>query len=322
MPLSNRLARLPLRAAFLLLAACVVAYALPVSGRTVAAQEAGARGDRGGTEDRAYAIGPLDRLDIRVFDQDNLSDSYVVGTDGSISFPLIGRVDVGGRTARTLEEMLRERLAEGFLRDPRVNVTVAAYRSRRVFILGQVRFPGAYPVAVPMTLIELLALAGGSTDRASTEALVLRGGALPREPARRQEPPGEPLRPPEGRRPEAVRVDLDALGRGDVSQNLTLGSGDTVFVPRAPVVYVFGEVRCPGRYRIRGNTTVLQALTLARGTTASAPLERIRIVRAVDGELVEIPVGLSDLVQGDDVVRVPGGASDAGAGSSSCGPLP
>ena len=294
MPNARHTVRLPFRAAVLLLAAWAAATALPA-----AAQPAGDQ------DEQDYVIGPLDQLDIRVFGQGNLSGSYTVGTDSSISFPLIGRVDAGGRTAQALEELLRERFAAGFLRDPRVNVTVMAYRSRRVFVLGQVRSPGAYPLAVPTTVIELLALAGGSTELAATEVVVVRGGALPAEARESRELP-ENLPPPrEGDGSEALRVDLEALERGDVSQNVTLQNGDTVFVPRAAVVYVFGEVRRPGRYALRGATTVLQALTLAEGTTPFAALNRMRIVRTVNGEQVEMPAQLNDPVQPDDTIRVP-----------------
>ena len=270
--------RLSLRAVFVLLVACGVATTPHASAQ----------------EYQGYAIGPLDVLEIQVFEQPDLSGRYTVGTDGSTSFPLIGRIDADERTAR-VEELLGERLAAGFLRDPRVNVTVTEYRSRRVFILGEVSAPGAYPLAVPMTLIELLALAEGSTKLASTEAMVLRGAALPAEPPRPQESSGS----------DALRVDLEALAQGDLSQNVTLRHGDTVFVPRVAVAYVFGEVRKPGRYEIRDDTTVLHALTLAGGTTAFAAVNRVRIVRTVNGEQVEIRAELSDLVRPGDVVRVP-----------------
>ena len=94
----------------------------------------------------------------------------------------------------------------------------------------------------------------------------------------------------------------DALtyGRGDVSENITLRPGDSVFVPRAEVAYVFGAVRSPGKYVIRDDTTVLQALSLAGGGTEFAALNRIRIVRTVAGEQVEIRAELSDRVQPDD----------------------
>ena len=100
-------------------------------------------------------------------------------------------------------------------------------------------------------------------------------------------------------------MNLDALEEGDFSQNVTLRHGDTIFVPRAEVVYVFGEVREPGQYPIRSGTTVLQALSLAGGSTEFAALNRVRIVRTVDGEQVEIRAELSDAVQPDDIIRVP-----------------
>ena len=100
-------------------------------------------------------------------------------------------------------------------------------------------------------------------------------------------------------------MNLDALAEGDLSQNVTLRHGDTVFVPRAAVAYVFGEVRTPGRYAIRNDATVLQLLALAGGGTEFAALNRIRIVRRVGDEQVEIPAELGDRVQPDDVVRVP-----------------
>lgn len=98
---------------------------------------------------------------------------------------------------------------------------------------------------------------------------------------------------------------LDALGRGDVSENVALRHGDTLFVPRGHEAYVFGAVRQPGRYMIRDDTTVLQLQSLAGGATVFAGLGRIRIVRTVGSEQVEIPAELGDRVQSDDVVRVP-----------------
>ena len=247
-----------------------------------------------GTQDaEEYTIGPLDVLEIQVFDQPDLSGRYTVGTDGSFAFPLIGRISTRQRTARVLEELLREHLAAGYLRDPRVSVAVTEYRSRRVFVLGEVRQPGAYNLTATMTVVELLALAGGNTDLASEDAVVVRGGALPGAAA------------PGGDGAETLRVNLDALVRGNVSENVALRHGDTLFVPRTEVAYVFGEVRSPGRYPIRNNTTVLQMLSLAGGTTIFGGLGGIRIVRTIGGEQVEIPAQLGDLIQPDDVVRVP-----------------
>jgi len=104
---------------------------------------------------------------------------------------------------------------------------------------------------------------------------------------------------------EVIRVDIRDLQRGSLSQNVQLFDGDTVFVPRAELVYVFGEVKNPGSYPIRSDTTVLQALSLAGGATERAALNRIRIVRMVKGEKKEIRAKLDDLVQPGDTIIVP-----------------
>ena len=242
-----------------------------------------------------YTIGPRDTLRIEVFNQPDLGGLYTVETDGALSFPLIGRVAAGGSTVRAFERALVDRLSAGYFRNPRVTVSVEAYNSQRVFIVGEVREPGAYALAGEMRLIELLALAGSATPAAAGEAVVVRSGAGA----------DGPVLPRDGRGAETLRVDLDALETGDLSQNVRLRHGDTVFVPEADVVYVFGEVRNPGRYPIRNGTIVLQALSLAGGSTEFAALNRVRIIRVVNGEQLEFPVGLNDPVRPDDIIRVP-----------------
>ena len=271
-----------------------------------------------------YTIGVRDVLEINVFNQADLSGRYTVETDGAFSFPLIGRVVAAGRTVEELEETLRARLLDGYFLNPRVTVAVADYRSQQVFVLGEVRSPGAYPLAAETSLIEILALAGSLTPQASGVAVVVRaGGPLPDG---RSEPPpggggagGPPLddggsrsSPDSGANgsfpaedAETIRVNLRDLQGGDLSRNVMLRDGDTVFIPRADVVYVFGEVRDPGSYPIQEGMTVLQALSLAGGGTEFAALNRITIRRIVDGEQIEIRVRLDDLVQRDDTISVP-----------------
>ena len=246
-------------------------------------------------QDQDYTIGPRDTLRIEVFNQPDLGGRYTVETDGALSFPLIGRIAAGGSTVRAFERALLDRLSAGYFRNPRVTVSVEAYNSQRVFIVGEVREPGAYALAGEMRLIELLALAGSATPAAAGEAVVVRAGSGS----------DGPVLPRDGGGAETLRLDLDALETGDLSQNVRLRDGDTVFVPEADVVYVFGEVRNPGRYPIRNGTIVLQALSLAGGSTEFAALNRVRIVRVVDGEQVEFRVGLNDPVQPDDIIRVP-----------------
>ena len=266
------------------LAAMVAVASVGVPGPVAVAQE-----------NRDYTLGPRDTLRIDVFNQPDLSGRYTVGTDGALSFPLIGRIAAGGTTLRDFERALVDSLAAGYLRNPRVSVTVEDYQSQRVFIVGEVRQPGAYPLAGELRLLELLALAGSVTASAAEQVVVVRAGGGTEGP----------VLPEDGAGVETVRVELGALQNGDLSENLALRHGDTVFVPEADVVYVFGEVHNPGRYPIRADTIVLQALSLAGGGTEFAALNRIRILRMVDGKQVEIKVGLDQGVQPDDIIRVP-----------------
>ncbi|MCY4634689.1 MAG: SLBB domain-containing protein [Acidobacteria bacterium] len=243
-----------------------------------------------------YVIGVRDILEINLFSQPDLSGQYAVETDGAFSFPLIGRVVAAGRTVGELEEALRARLLDGYFRNPRVTVAVAEYRSQRVFVVGEVRSPGAYPLAAETSLIEILALAGLTPEAAGAAVVVRSGGRMPVA--------GGAGTPPADNA-DTVRVNLRDLEGGDLSRNVVLRDGDTVFVPRAEVVYVFGEVREPGSYPIQEGMTVLQALSLAGGSTEFAALNRLTVMRVVDGEQVEIRVRLDEPVRRDDTIRVP-----------------
>src|SRR3954471_5492674 len=121
-----------------------------------------------------YVIGPQDVLAIQVFDQADLGGKYTVETDGTFSFPLIGRVTAGGMTLRNLETELKKKLADGYFRNPQVTVGVEQYRSQRVFVMGEVRNPGPVPLTGGMTLIEALSRAGSTLPSASGEVAIVR----------------------------------------------------------------------------------------------------------------------------------------------------
>jgi polysaccharide biosynthesis/export protein len=247
---------------------------------------------------RDYVIGPEDVLAIAVFDQADLNGKYAVELDGSFAFPLIGRVKAGGLTIKQFEHELKTRLADGFFKDPQIAVGIEQYRSRRVYVVGEVRNPGAYTLTGDMTLIEALARAGSTTQHAHDEVLVVRGGegtheaALPDAPGR-----------------EATRINLTDLQSGAANGlNVSLRDGDTIYVARAELVYVFGQVKSPGSYSITSNTTVLQALSLAGGVTPYGAMNRTRIIRALDGDKTrkkEFRVKLSDIVRPGDTILVP-----------------
>jgi polysaccharide export outer membrane protein len=239
-------------------------------------------------------------LQITVFDQADLSGKYTVEADGTVAFPLVGRVRAAALTLRGFEAQLRKLLADGFLKNPQLSVAVEQYRSQRIFIVGEVRQPGTYTLTGGMTLIEALARAGSTLPSASGEALIVR--------PRHAGPAAEPLLPStagDGDESDVVVVDIRELQSGALTQNVALSAGDTIYVPQAETMFVFGQVRAPGSYPLRRNTTVLQALSLAGGATEFAALGRIRTIRIVDGKRREVKVKLDDLVLPGDTITVP-----------------
>jgi polysaccharide biosynthesis/export protein len=248
-----------------------------------------------------YIVGPNDVLGITVYDQPQLSRSYIVQADGSLTFPLVGRVKVVGMSAPTIENELRERLSQGFLKNPQVGVIVEQYRSQQVFVIGEVRQPGSLQFTGAMTVLEALARAGSTTDRASNEALIVRppAGAAPPDAAaivRAQQPNTSGA--------EVIQIDLQGLQSGALSQNFTLHGGDTIFVPRVPSVFVSGHVNTAGEYPIRKGMTVRQVLALAGGVTDRGSTGRIQIIRKIDGQERTIGANLQDLVQPNDTIIV------------------
>jgi len=242
-----------------------------------------------------YVVGPQDILTITSFDQEDLTGKYPVDADGTFTFPLIGRVKAGGLTLRELEAELKRLLKDGFFKDPQIAVGVETYKSQKVHIVGEVRNPGTYPLTGDMSLIEAIARAGSTLPSASGEVLIVRGK------------PGQTAGPsvPTGNETDVTTVDLKELQSGALSQNVALKDNDTLFVPRAESVYVFGQVKSPGAYPIQRSTTVLQALSLAGGVTERGATGRIKIVRIEKGKTVEIKVKLTDSVRPGDTIMVP-----------------
>ncbi len=218
-----------------------------------------------------YRIGAQDVLAITVWDHPELTipagefrsaeaAGHLVGTDGSIYYPYIGDVPVAGKTVREVRSTLTQRLAQ-FVTDPQLDVRVAAFRSQRVYVAGEVATPGIVPVTdVPLTLVDALQMVGGETDEADLGRVsIARGDTL-------------------------ERVNLRALlDNGDLSQNRVLMHGDVVHVPdrRDNRVFVLGQVGEPGAYVMhRGRMDLAEALGLARNLDeATADAERVFVIR-------------------------------------------
>src|SRR5436190_4242704 len=239
-----------------------------------------------------YIVGPQDVLTITSYDQADLSGKFAVEADGTFTYPLIGRFKAGGLTLRATEEQLKAKLKdEGYFNNPQITVAVEQYRSQKVFVVGEVRTPGTYAITGDMKLIEALARAGSTLPTASGEVVIVHPGAG-------QAANGPLLPPADGDSESVVRVDLQELQRGVISNNAALRDGDTIYVPRAESIYVFGQVKNPGAYALQQRgTTVLQALSLAGGVADRGSMSRIHVVRIVNGSKKELRVSLTDVVQ-------------------------
>jgi polysaccharide export outer membrane protein len=118
-----------------------------------------------------YRLGPGDQLRITVFGEPDLTGQYLVGSQGTIAYPLVGEVNAAGMTLLEFTEVLQTAL-EAFLRSPNVSIEVANYRP--FFILGEVTRPGTYPYSANLTVLNAVATAGGFTYRANRRRIFIR----------------------------------------------------------------------------------------------------------------------------------------------------
>jgi polysaccharide export outer membrane protein len=250
---------------------------------------------------RDYVVGPQDVLNITSHDDTALNGKFTVEADMTFTYPLIGRVRAGGLTLREIESQLQSKLREdGYFKDPQIMVSIEQYRSQKVFIVGEVRSPGAYALSGDMRLVEALALAGSTLPTAAGEVVVVPAGSdsLVVRPGSVAEA--------EAAGAKIVRVNLRELQNGAFNQNVQLAGGDTVFVLKAENIYVFGEVKNPGAYPLQQDvTTVLQGLALAGGVTDRGATSRVQIVRTVNGEQRKLRVKLEDALRPGDTIVVP-----------------
>jgi len=269
------------------------------TGSLAYAQEAGpSSAPAAETQQDEYVLNVQDSVNVTVWENADLTGKFVVQPDGAIMLPLVGRVKAAGLSVRGFEAQLTRALADGFLIEPRVAVTLEQHRGSRIFIFGAVSSPGAYALPEGQTLIEALVRAGYA---AASQVVVVR-------PKRPSSGPTMPENPGDA---EVIRVNLKELEKdveqGSLARNIPLHDGDTVFIPRSDPtrIFVSGQVRTPGAYSITENTSVLQALTLAGGVTESAAINRLRVMRIVDGKQKTITVKITDTLQPGDTLVVP-----------------
>lgn len=267
----------------------------------VALQAAGSAPASRPQDNPAYVVGPNDVLTIRVLGEAELSQNYTVDSDGTITFPYLQRVPVQGRTLKEIEALITKLLDGDYIRKPQVSAAIATYRSRSIFVLGEVKQPGRYTIEGQTTLLEVIAQAGSFTATAGPTMNLLRykegmAGVVA----------GAPVSPGDPRAAEVMRINIEDLREGRLQANVILQDGDTLFVPVADLFYVTGFVRTPGSYPLRANMSVQQAIAAAGGINERGSDRRITILRKVNGKDVEIKnVKMTDLVRPNDTINVP-----------------
>lgn len=233
--------------------------------------------------DSDYQLGPGDLLRVNVFGSPELTGEVRVSESGNITYPLIGQVPVVGKSPAQVEALLVNAfVAGGYLRQPQVSVLVIEYRSQKVSVMGHVSKPGQYSLQSSSRVLDVLAEAGGPVNEEAADMATL----MRKDGSR-------------------ANIDLAALFGGDPAQNHAVGGGDTLYVPRAPQFYVYGEVQKPGMYKLERGMTVSRAITAGGGLTTRGSERRVVIKRKdKTGKEQHYSAKGSDVLQADDVLMV------------------
>jgi polysaccharide biosynthesis/export protein len=239
-------------------------------------------------------LGPGDLIDVSVYNVPELTTKARVSNSGDVYLPLVDYVHVEGMSQEEAQALIEKRLADGgFVRNPHVTIFVDEAASQGVTVLGEVARPGIYPDVVDHKLYEVISEAGGFTGSASRKIGIIRRNL-----------------------PQAIQVQIPRNLSEDLTGNVEVLPGDTITVPRAPIIYVVGDVARPSGLLVDGGKlTVLQAIALAGGANHTAKLGGVRILhKTAGGGMTETHVQLKKMLeakapdvtlQADDILFVP-----------------
>jgi polysaccharide biosynthesis/export protein len=243
-----------------------------------------------GTEQRPseYRLGSGDSVKVAVFLNPELAIESRVSEQGEINFPLIGLTKVGGKSIPEAEKVISERLKDGgYVQKPQVLISITAYRSQLVSVLGNVVKPGRYPLEIPGTkLTELLAVAGGIAQGGSDIAILVRQSADNAE--------------------EKLEIDIPSIyleGKGKL--DVLLRSGDSIYIHKQPNFYISGSVGRPGVYNIDRGLSIGQAIAKGGGYTLRSRESGVRLMRRnAGGALVERVPTQDEMIQPEDHIFI------------------
>lgn len=227
-------------------------------------------------------LGVNDLIAVTVYNAEELSLKVRVDGEGSVRLPMLSSpISAAGKLPSELERLIREAyITAGILVNPTVTVAILEFSSKPVSVIGAVRAPVTFNADQPVTLLEALTRAGGLSDEAGSYLLL----------SRRSRGEGELLT-------QRIAVS-DVLESATVLENVRLRGGEEVRVPEAGKIYVVGNLKKPGTYRIPNDdqTSVLKALALSEGLLPNAMSEAYIYRERTDGTKAEIPVDLKKIL--------------------------
>lgn len=234
-----------------------------------------------------YIIGPGDVLRVNVYQNPDLTLETRISESGTISYPLLGAIKLGGLSIGAAEKTISDGLLKGnFLKQPQVSVQLLQVRGNQASVLGMVNRPGRYPIEVTgLRVSELLATAGGIAPTGS-DILTLTGV----------------------RQGKQFRKQIDIgqlLTTGKLDDDPVIENGDAIYVDRMPMVYIYGQVQRPGSMRVERGMTVMQVLANGGGLTQRGTDKNIKLHRRdASGKVAERDAPMNETVQEGDVLFV------------------
>ena len=221
-----------------------------------------------------YRIGPNDVIRIQVFGEDDLTLESRVGGDGKLNYPLLGVLHVGGQTTEDLQADLTKRLAAGYVRLPKVTVSIV--RHRNIYVSGEVKAPGGFPYEDGLTAQKAITMAGGFTEKAAKNLLTV---------TRR-------------------KADQDEIVNAQL--HTPLFPDDTIVVGQVQKFYLMGEVTRPGSYPypFEEQLTANKAVSLAGGFTEKAEKQVFKVTRVTESGAQTVAIGVDDVILPNDILSV------------------
>lgn len=234
-----------------------------------------------------FLLGIGDSIHVTVYRNPDLTLDTRVNEDSTITYPLLGAIKVGGLSIPQAEELIAKGLKDGgFMQEPQVNISMVTVRGNLISVLGQVNHAGLFPLdPANLRLSEVLALAGGISAAGGENVIVM--GTRDGKPFRREI--------------NLASIYLDNKTADDVP----IMGRDEIYVPLAPMYYIYGEVQRPGASVVQRNMTVIQALAQGGGLTLRGTQRNIQISRTqADGTVKKFHPEMDDRIQQNDVIYV------------------